>query len=325
MLEMLRVLALLLLGARRSTSQLTGSRGVITLPENFEYRDELTRAASQAAAAFAKQYQPSLIREAQLNQQISRSGRSFFDREVVFIGTNGRRPAIGGGNNDNFFHGESRVIRPPIENAQRIDNEHPCGQIRSQCDVPEQLLAEALLKKVQSPANSDGLVNELEGVAPLTDVNLSGRGNRQGQGVSPVGSSTGSFTTFGTSLQRNQAFTTFGQQQQQGGQPSQAFTIFGQNNGQTVASSSPVHPSTASFTSFGTSQPTRGNQGGSFTTFGVVGSPPAIALGSVFGGHQSTLGGLQTSLGSSFVAGSQALTVAQNPVNTSPKSFINFG
>merc|ERR1712212_368299 len=88
-------------------------------------------------------------------------------------------------------------------------------------------------------------------------------------------------------LQRNQAFTTFGQQQQQGGQPSQAFTIFGQNNGQTVASSSPVHPSTASFTSFGTSQPTRGNQGGSFTTFGVVGSPPATALGSVFGGHQS--------------------------------------
>merc|ERR1711970_1507866 len=295
MLEMLWVLALLLLGARRSTSQLTGSRGVITLPENFEYRDELTRAASQAAAAFAKQYQPSLIREAQLNQQISRSGHSFFDREVVFIGTNGRRPAIGGGNNDNFFHGESRVIRPPIENAQRIDNEHPCGQIRSQCDVPEQLLAEALLKKVQSPANSDGLVNELEGVAPLTDVNLSGRGGRQGQGVSPVGSSTGSFTTFG------------------------------QNSGQTVASSSPVHSSTASFTSFGTSQPTRGNQGGSFTTFGVVGSPPATALGSVFGGHQSTLGGLQTSLGSSFVAGSQALTVAQNPVNTSPKSFINFG
>ena len=79
--------------------------------------------------------------------------------------------------------------------------------LRSQCDVPEQLLAEALLKKVwiqtklvisifelkhfiafkddldmkiltqvQSPANSDGLVNELEGVAPLTDVNL--RGNR---------------------------------------------------------------------------------------------------------------------------------------------------
>ena len=26
--------------------------------------------------------------------------------------------------------------------------------------------------------DDDGLVNELEGVAPLTDVNLSGRGNR---------------------------------------------------------------------------------------------------------------------------------------------------
>jgi len=319
--QILRVLALLLLGARRSTSQLTGSRGVITLPENFEYRDELTRAASQAAAAFAKRYQPSLVREAQLNQQISRSGRSFFDREVVFIGTNGLRPAIGGGNNDNFFHGESRVIRPPVENAQRIDNEHPCGNIRSQCDVPEQLLAEALLKKVQSPANSDGLVNELEGVAPLTDVNL--RGNRQGQGVSPVGSTTGSFTTFGTSLQRNQAFTTFGQQHQQrgpqlqAGQTSQAFTIFGQNNRQAVA---PNPTSTGSFTSFGTSQPSRGNQGGSFTTFGPVGSPPVSALGSIFGGQQSTF---------DSVAGqqqvSQGLTVAQNPVNSSPHSFINFG
>ena len=30
---------------------------------------------------------------------------------MVFIGTNGRRPAVGGGNNDNFFHRESRVIR----------------------------------------------------------------------------------------------------------------------------------------------------------------------------------------------------------------------
>ena len=30
---------------------------------------------------------------------------------MVFIGTNGLRPAVGGGNNDNFFHGESRVIR----------------------------------------------------------------------------------------------------------------------------------------------------------------------------------------------------------------------
>jgi len=346
---MFRVLALLLLAARRSTAQLTGSRGVITLPENFEYRDELTRVASQAAAAFAKRYQPSLVREAQLNQQISRNGRSFFDREVVFIGTNGQRPAIGGGNNDNFFHGESRVIRPPPENAQRIDNEHPCGNIRSQCDVPEQLLAEALLKKVQSPANSDGLVNELEGVEPLTDVNLSG-GIRQGQGTNPaVGSTTGSFTSFGTSLQRNQAFTTFGQQQA-GGQTNQAFTVFGQ----ALASSSST-PNTASFTSFGQSQPSsRGIQGASFTTFGVVGSPPvssplksifggqqftlggpqpssppATPLGSVLGGQQSTLVGLQpSSLGSSFAGQqpvTQGLTVAQNPVSSSPNSFINFG
>jgi len=317
MAQMFRVLALLLLAARRSTAQLTGSRGVITLPENFEYRDELTRVASQAAAAFAKRYQPSLVREAQLNQQISRNGRSFFDREVVFIGTNGQRPAIGGGNNDNFFHGESRVIRPPPENAQRIDNEHPCGNIRSQCDVPEQLLAEALLKKVQSPANSDGLVNELEGVEPLTDVNL-----RQGQGVNlAVGSTTGSFTSFGTSLQRNQAFTTFGQQQA-GGQTNQAFTVFGQP----LASSS--SPPTASFTNFGPSQPSsRGIQGASFTTFGVVGSsPPAQPLKSIVGGQHSTLGGLQQppSLGSSF-AGKQPVAVAQNPVSSWPNSFINFG
>ena len=72
------------------------------------------------------------------------SGRSFFDHEVVFIGTNRPRPPIGGGNNDNFFHEESRILRfgvmstkegriffrPPPENAARIDNEHPCGNIR---------------------------------------------------------------------------------------------------------------------------------------------------------------------------------------------------
>ena len=148
-----------------------------------------------------------------------------------------------------------------------------------------------------------------------------------------MGSTTGSFTTFGTSLQRNQAFTTFGQQQprrgqQTAGQTNQAFTIFGQNNGgQTLASSS--SPATASFTSFGSSQPSRGNQGASFTTFGVVGSPPASPLGSIFGGQQSTLGGLQpSSLRSSF-AGQQTvapgLAVPQNPVSSSPNSFINFG
>ena len=156
--------------------------------------------------------------------------------------------------------------------------------------------------------------------------------HRQGQGVSPVGSTTGSFTTFGTSLQRNQAFTTFGQQQQRkqqaGGQTNQAFTIFGQNNGgQTLASSS--SQPTASFTSFGSSQPSRGNQGASFTTFGVVGSPPASPLGSIFGRQQSTLGGLQpSSLRSSFAGQlpvAQGLAVAQNQVGSSPNSFINFG
>ena len=156
----------------------------------------------------------------------------------------------------------------------------------------------------------------------LNDHKLS----RQGQGVSPVRSTTGSFTTFGTSLQRNQAFTTFGQQhqqrrQQQAGQTSQAFTIFGQNNRQAVA---PSPPSTGSFTSFGpSSQPTRGNQGVSFTTFGPVGSPPASALGSFFGGRQSTFGGLQPSLGRSFAGRQQP--VSQNQVNPSPNSFINFG
>ena len=103
------------------------------------------------------------------------------------------RPAIGGGNNDNFFHRESRVIRwsgnrkwhwwlwislslhtqttswkcsknwqwtsmckHQVNNAMLTKHFKPkmfCRnlnemQFRSQCDVPEQLLAEALLKKV---------------------------------------------------------------------------------------------------------------------------------------------------------------------------------
>ena len=131
-------------------------------------------------------------------------------------------------------------------------------------------------------------------------------------------STTGSFTSFGTSLQRNQAFTTFGQQRQRGqevgfgGQANQAFTIFGQNNRRVK----PSHP--PGFTNFGPSQPTSGSQGSSFTTFGVIGSPPVTPLGNIFAAQQSSLGSTFDFQRSS----SPRLTLAEN---SSPKSFINFG
>ena len=137
---------------------------------------------------------------------------------------------------------------------------------------------------------------------------------RQGQGFTQVGSTTGAFTSFGTSLQRNQAFTSFGQQRRQPGQNNQAFTIFGQNHGQN-------HGQTVSFTSFGPSPTT--------PSFGRVGSPPATAIGSIFRDQQHILGGgLQSSFENPFVGHqpvSQELTVARNQVGSSPNSSINFG
>jgi len=265
---------LVLAGAILARGQLIGQRGVIGLPDNFEYRDDLTRAASQAAAAFALQFQPGLVRRAHINQVENRRGLS--GGEVAFI-SSGVRPQIDGGNNDNFFHSESRIIRPPVENAERIDNEHPCTNIRSQCDVPEQLLALALMKKVQSPENSDGLVNELVGVEPLTDVNGAAQ-RRSGFGSQPTSAS---FTTFGANQQ--QPF-----QSQQAGN---AFTSFGPREVLTAQPTNPAFsplPERRSFRSFGGPAElrlgsTQANPTRSFTTFGsgnlqnpqVFGSLPA--------------------------------------------------
>merc|ERR1712106_11332 len=49
-------------------AQLTGHRGVVSLPDNFEYRDEETRLASQRVAAFAMRVQPLTDHEAQENR-----------------------------------------------------------------------------------------------------------------------------------------------------------------------------------------------------------------------------------------------------------------
>jgi len=154
-------------------SQLVGQRGVISLPDNFEYRDEDTRLAAEAVAGFAQQFQRVANQEATLNLQRSRQQkklRSDSTDGLAFF-TEGVRNALPGGNNDDFFHDTSRFIRPPLENAQRIDNEHPCTLARQTCDVPEALLIEALRKKAQSPENEEGIINALDGLQPDFNIN----------------------------------------------------------------------------------------------------------------------------------------------------------
>ena len=150
---------------------------------------------------------------------------------------------------------------------------------------------------MQSPENSDGLVNELVGVEPLTDVN----------GAGHLGSAFGSQPT-------SASFTTFGAHQQQQAYPSQqagsAFTSFGPRGGLAAQpANQAISPQLESraFTSFGGPAELR------------LGSPQAIPAASftTFGS-----GNLQNPL----VVGSLPALPAFSPATHShPRPFVNFG
>ena len=58
--------------------QLVGSRGVITLPDGFQYKDQETVLASREVAQYAKHYQPLMDVVAQQNKlkEVQRSGET---------------------------------------------------------------------------------------------------------------------------------------------------------------------------------------------------------------------------------------------------------
>jgi len=308
--------------------QLVGSRGVISLPDNFEYRDEETRQAAQSVAGFARSFQPRANREARLNKQdeaVIRSLNSVLDDRVAFYTDSIPRRPIPGGNNDNFFHTESRVIRPPPENAQRIDNIHPCDLQRADCDVPEELLAQALVRKVTESSNEDGIVNEIFGLQPITNVNERGAELRQQTGLG------GSEITQGAALQHGLA-------NQQG-----AFTSFGSSSGLGSSSSVSIGPTTT-FTSFGPGSqsglgaPTTsiglghqsgiGTSGGSFGTgqsgsFIAFGSTPQSVSPSGSLGIQSGPGATFTTIGQGLHNG--GLGSLQNSLGVEQQAFTTFG
>merc|ERR1712098_79630 len=54
-----------------NVSQLVGNRGVVTIPDDFEYRDSETLEAARAAAAFSSKFQPKqerIIRQNRRNE-----------------------------------------------------------------------------------------------------------------------------------------------------------------------------------------------------------------------------------------------------------------
>ena len=148
------------------------------------------------------------------------------------------------------------LYRPPPENAGRIDNEHPCALQRSTCDVPEQLLALALMKKIQSQENSDGLVNMLEGFEPRSNVN-----ELASNALGSTGS-TSSRLTLGRS----------------GGAGQGSFTSFGSSGQSSISSSSQGSGRPGPFTNLGDSQQGDVGRQGTFATFANLGaseqSPP---------------------------------------------------
>merc|ERR1711962_1620485 len=109
-----------------NVSQLVGNRGVVPLPENFEYRDSETLEAARAAAAFSLKFQPKqdrIIRQNKLNEakkkSQKKSSRLSRRRNILFY-TYGPRLPIPGGHNDNFYFTESRSLNPPPEIKERI-------------------------------------------------------------------------------------------------------------------------------------------------------------------------------------------------------------
>jgi len=169
MKEAVHGLVLLLLQPLLLQAQLVGHRGVISLPDNFEYRDEETRAAALAVAEFALAEQPLTDHQAEINK-LTEIQKSFgvYNNSISFY-TYGDRPRVGGGNNDNFYFATSRLIETYPENDIRKNappGRHPCFGKRPYCDVPEHILAEALELKANKPENEDGLANELQGAQP---------------------------------------------------------------------------------------------------------------------------------------------------------------
>merc|ERR1712058_44853 len=109
-----------------NVSQLVGNRGVVRLPDDFEYRDSETLEAARAAAAFSLKFQPKqerIIRQNKLNEERKKSEKKssrLSRRRNISFYTYGPRLAISGGHNDNFYFTESRSLNPPPEIKERM-------------------------------------------------------------------------------------------------------------------------------------------------------------------------------------------------------------
>jgi len=152
-------------------AQLTGHRGVVPLPDNFEYRDGETRLASQQVAAFARRFQSLGDHEAQENRLREVQRKHGVNNETISFFTWGNRPPVPGGNNDGFFYPVSLIIRRLPENEARINSvtspgEHPCTFRRPTCDATEGQRAAALRLQASKPSNQDRLTNKLVLGAP---------------------------------------------------------------------------------------------------------------------------------------------------------------
>jgi len=167
-------------------AQLTGHRGVISLPDNFEYRDEETRLASQRVAAYARRVQTLTDHEAQENRLREVQKKFGVNNETISFFTWGNRPPVAGGNNDGFYFPISLIVRHLPENEARINSvtspgEHPCTFRRPTCDATEGQRAAALRLQATKPSNQDRLTNKLVPASP--SIGISG-GNNCGESSS---------------------------------------------------------------------------------------------------------------------------------------------
>ena len=102
-------------------SQLVGSRGVVQLPDGYQYRDQQTIMASEEASRFAKHFQPINDIVAEQNKLVELQRNRFKQEKVPVFFTFGEL-SLAANKEDTLFFTDSRYIQTAPENRRQKDN-----------------------------------------------------------------------------------------------------------------------------------------------------------------------------------------------------------
>ena len=113
LVELITIVSVLLLPLvlEGCSCQLVGSRGVVGLPDGFQYRDQETLLASMAASRFAKHFQPLNDIVAEQNKLVELQRTQFQqDKTPIFYTFGHQRLALLDNNNNTLFFNDIKNI-----------------------------------------------------------------------------------------------------------------------------------------------------------------------------------------------------------------------